>query len=440
MAEVPGRRLSVPQAGSAAAVDFVRVHLGHLVCDDVAASGVRGGQRAADAALAAFDVSGYARTRNEVAPRARRGASGLSPYIRHGMLTLPAVWDAVDGGPARDVRKFRDELLWQEYARHWYARLGRRTAMGTRRELAHVADTSAAADAATSAAADADAAGKGEGVVWDRSMRCIDACLVEFESDGWLVNQTRMWLASHWAVRMGGRWRAGEDEFFRHLIDGSRAANRLGWQWTTGVGSAKPYGFSRWQVRKRAPGLCDGCAHRHACPIEHWPRDPAFVSVHRPSELRASVDLDAEAGPVDVVRNGGGRHADSVPTGEADVVWLTAESLGAGDPALAGRPDLPVIFVFDEPLLRRLDLSAKRLVFLVETLSEIAENRELELWLGDPAGVLAERRPAVTFAPVPGFRRIAATVNPAELHPWPWLRRPTGGTISSFSGWRKALH
>ena len=82
----------------------------------------------------------------------------------------------------------------------------------------------------------------------------------ELHRDGWLVNQTRMWLASQWAVRAGADWRAGEDAMFTHLLDGSRAANRLGWQWTVGTGSGKPYGFSRWQVEKRAPaavpGLC----------------------------------------------------------------------------------------------------------------------------------------------------------------------------------------
>jgi deoxyribodipyrimidine photo-lyase len=93
---------------------------------------VRGGQTAADAALAGLDVAGYARRRNEVWPEGRRGATGLSPYIRYGLLQLPAVWDAVAGGPAADVAKLRDELLWQEYARHLYARLGHRTGRALR--------------------------------------------------------------------------------------------------------------------------------------------------------------------------------------------------------------------------------------------------------------------------------------------------------------------
>ena len=76
-------------------------------------------------------MTGYARRRNEVWPESRRGASRLSPYIRHGLLTLPRVWSHVAGGPEEDVAKFRDELRWQEYARHLYARMG----TATRRSL-----------------------------------------------------------------------------------------------------------------------------------------------------------------------------------------------------------------------------------------------------------------------------------------------------------------
>ncbi|MDJ0769631.1 MAG: FAD-binding domain-containing protein [Ilumatobacter sp.] len=406
-------RLPVPRPGRAAAEAFVDRHLVHVAGDAARGSErFRGGQSAADAALAAFDVAGYASRRNEVRPTARRGASGLSPYIRHGLLTLPDVWRHVAGGPARDVAKFRDELLWQEYARHWYARLGAATGRGVRRELA-----GSSADSPAPAA-------------WDRSMACLDANLAELERDGWLVNQSRMWLASHWAVREAADWRSGEDAFFRHLLDGSRAANRLGWQWTAGVGSSKHYGFSRSQVRRRAPGLCDGCERRDDCPIEAWPDDPAFVPVERNPAVRFDPDVRRTRGPDDVERRGGG---------VAEAVWLTAESLGAEDPASVARPDLPVVFVFDEPLLARLQLSSKRLVFLVETLAERALTRGVELWLGDPVAVLGGRRVAVTFAPVPGFRRRAGAISPAEVHPWPWLATPTGGPISSFSAWRRAV-
>ncbi len=259
------------------------------------------------------------------------------------------------------------------------------------------------------------------------SCACLDLTIGELVTDGWLVNQSRMWLASHWAVRAGVRWQDGEDAFFRHLLDGSRAANRLGWQWTTGVGSSKTYGFSRWQVEKRAPGLCRSCALRDRCPIEHWPDDPEYVTTDQPPG-RGDDDWARRVGPSEAVRHR-----------EPDVVWLTAESLGDADPALAANPDLPVVFVFDEPLLRGLSLSSKRLVFLTETLAELAAQRTLELHRGDPVAVLDGRALAVTHAPVPGFEPRAGPLQPVEVHPWPWLARPTSGSVASFSAWRRSV-
>jgi deoxyribodipyrimidine photo-lyase len=385
-------------------VRWVGNHLGHLCVDEAHRSDrFVGTQAAADAALASFDLTGYAKRRNEVLPLSQRGASGLSPWIRHGLLTLPGVHAAVDG-PSADLRKFRDELRWQEYGRHLYARLGTVTREPLRRAL--VSEPIAAVEP------------------WDRSMRCMEVNLDELERDGWMVNQTRMWLASQWSVRHGADWRDGERHFFTHLLDGSRAANRLGWQWTIGTGTTKAYGFSQSQVLRRAPGLCGECPHRNSCPIGDWPDDPEFTEVTIDPRLRHDPDVDRTAGP---------RRAEvhSIP----DAVWLTAESLGDDDPALSAHPQLPVVFVFDESLLATLRLSSKRLVFLADRLAELGDQRELEVHLGDPVRVLAGRSLATTFAPVPGWRRRADSLNLAEVHPWPWLERPRSGSVASFSAW-----
>jgi deoxyribodipyrimidine photo-lyase len=124
--------------------------------------------------------------------------------------------------------------------------------------------------------------------------------------------------------------------------------------------------------------------------------------------------------------------------GEPEAVWLTAESLGDEDPAMAAHPDLPVIFVFDEPLLTGLRLSAARLVFLVETLADLADRRDVMIHRGDPIEVLAERPLATTFAPVPGWRRRAADLSLVEVHPWPWLVRPHAKSVTSFTAWRRS--
>ena len=403
--------LPLPPSGPGV-VDWVTTHLGHLSGDVVDASAIRGGQAAADAALDGLDLTGYARRRSQVLPESARGATRMSPYIRHGLLTLPQVWNAAGSAPPADRSKYRDELMWQEYARHLYARLG--PAMGT--SLRTQPPVWSTGDPAQE-----------DG--WPTRMACMELTVGDLEQDGWLVNQTRMWLASQWSVRAGADWREGEHRFFTHLLDGSRAANRLGWQWTVGTGTGRPYGFSRWQVRKRAPELCAACTLRDACPIERWP-DATAGDAHADGPTRADLrhdpDLAATAGP-----------AKPALAAAPDHVWLTAESLGDADPALTAHPGLPAVFVFDAPLLARWRLSGKRLIFLAETLGDLATRREVRVLRGDPVSALAGRQLAATFTPVPGWARRAASLDVADVHPWPWLVRPHDGGIGSFSAWRK---
>ena len=247
-------------------------------------------------------------------PLANRGASVLSPYIRHNLLPLQRVWDHVAKAPFGDREKYRDELLWQEYARHLYARIGVRLFQNLRFE--QISDR------------------PGDG--WPKGMACVDFATNELEEDGWLVNQSRMWLASHWTVRNEFGWLHGQEAMYRHLIDGSRAANLLGWQWAVGSGTGKPYGFARWQVQKRAPQLCANCPLKSKCPIENFPDEISLDSAPLEGLLLSDPDLAATTGPL-------------ITEGKkpATTVLLTVDSLGDGDPALVAHPELPVVFVFN---------------------------------------------------------------------------------------------
>lgn len=407
------RFLDPPDVGEE--VEWARSHLTALTRDALEASSIRGGYTRAQVALENFSVRGYAHSRNEVWPPSMRGASGLSPYIRHGLLQLREVWAAVDGGPVEDVKRFRDELLWQEYARHLYARLGRVTGNALRFSVTDRMSPEHSAH---------------HDHPWLTDALCISEAWNELTETGWITNQQRMWLASHWGVRAGLGWRDGEDLFFRHLLDGSRAANRVGWQWTVGALTGKPYGFSRWQVEKRAPGLCGQCPVSAACPIENWPPES-------PPEPRTVVDSRVRTDP-DLAATRGPRSMHLSSTAAPSAVWITAESLGDTDPALAAHPELPVIFVFDAPLLQRVRVSGRRLIFLVEALADLATRRTLRVGVGDPVTLLAGEAAAVTFAPVPGFRERAAVVAPVALHPWPWLIEPHAGSLTSFTAWLRA--
>ncbi len=365
-------------------------------------SSIRGGQTAANEALAALDIRGYAADRSEVLPKSTRGASVLSPYIRHNLLTLKQVWVEVESAPFKDRSKFQDELLWQEFARHLYARLGTELFQNLKFDQTY------------------DAPGDG----WNRDMACIDFVVDELEQDGWLVNQTRMWLASHWTVRNGKGWLHGQERMYQNLLDGSRAANLLGWQWTVGSAS-KPYGFARWQVDKRAPGLCAKCPLNRACPIEQFPQEIDLDRVERLSLVDADPNLVRTTGPTRVVS-----------TRKPAEVLLTVDSLGDADPALAANPELPAVFVFNRQALAKLQLSSKRIYFYLETLQDLAHRRNLKVLIGDPFEYAATHDVAVTYAPVPSFEKFTDV---AELHPFQWLRKPHAHSVQSFSAWRNKL-
>lgn len=378
-------------------------HFAGLTMDELTISPIEGGQSAADRALAEFNVTGYAQNRSQVLPESTRGASVLSPYIRHNLLPLERVWKAV-GGPHKDVSKFQDELLWQEYARHLYARLGIDLFENFR----------------------FDVPWKTEGYGWRREMLCIDTVVSELEEKGWLVNQSRMWLASEWTVHNGMGWLHGQEEFYKHLLDGSRAANLAGWQWTVGSGTGRPYGFSRWQVNKRSPGLCSKCPLNKNCPVENFPEEAQLTRLDKHPLTENDPNPALTAGPQTVVQRK-----------QPEAVFLTIESLGDADRALAAHPELPVVFVFNKPALEKLQLSSKRIVFYLQTLKDLAKRRSLSVYLQDPQEIIKSGSYAVTWAPVPSFQKIQADF--AELHPWAWLRKPHAGSIRSFSAWRAKL-
>ena len=363
-------------------------------------SDIRGGQSAADEALKNLDIKGYAKNRSEILPLESRGASVLSPYIRHNLLTLQQVWDHVKDAPSADREKFRDELLWQEYARHLYARIGTRLFRNLRFEQRW------------------DQPGFG----WPEGMACIDFATDELRNRGWLVNQSRMWLSSHWTVRNQFGWLHGQEEMYRHLLDGSRAANLLGWQWTVGTGTGKPYGFARWQVDKRAPGLCASCSLKNACPIQEFPDELGLDEVPFEALLVEDPDITGTTGPMSAQRNR-----------QPEVVLLTVDSLGDCDPALTANPNLPVIFVFNEDALRKLQLSSKRIYFYLETLEDLAKRRDLTVFIGSPYEYTKTNAVALTYAPVPSFGKFQ---NLAEVHPFPWLKPPHAKSVRSFSAWR----
>tara|TARA_Y100000022_G_scaffold186122_1_gene182491 strand:+ start:5760 stop:6959 length:1200 start_codon:yes stop_codon:yes gene_type:complete len=383
---------------------IIKEYFTNLCCDDYTIPFLKGGQSNADSALNNLNIDKYATKRNNVYPKNKRGSSYLSPYIRHGLLSLIDVWNAVEKFEYKDKTKFQDELLWQEFSRHLYAIVGKNSSNFLNYKVAI----------------------PNLNTELFEGMNCISTIEEELEISGYMVNQTRMWYASHNSLRTGNNWNKFEDYMFKHLIDGSRFANRLGWQWVMGSQTGKPYGFSKFQVEKRAPELCNDCQLKSNCPIQEWPQTAVT------EKLDIEIDLNNERifGPEFTKEN---------DKGKPSFVWITGESLGDSDPAMSFYDELPVVFIFDKILLNKLQLSTKRINFLLDCLKEINSKKDLEVHLADPKEYLYNKKFASTFAPVPKYRNITEQNIPAVEFPTLRLAEPINFYPSSYSSWKKKI-
>ncbi|MFM8609177.1 MAG: FAD-binding domain-containing protein [Burkholderiaceae bacterium] len=183
----------------------------------------------------------YARSRNHL----QGAVTGLSPYITHGLLTLPQVLDAVQqaelarcGKPLDGEHKFINELAWREYFHHAWRHEGRRIFASLHE--------GPLPDGAYARQVDADIRAGATGVP------AIDQAVRQLYATGWLHNHARMWLASYMVHLRKVHWRAAADWMYGHLIDGDLASNHLSWQWVAGTGSHKPYLFNAGNVARFA--------------------------------------------------------------------------------------------------------------------------------------------------------------------------------------------
>ena len=365
----------------------------------------RGGRAAAIARLEAIDPVAYARTRNHVAG----AVTGLSPWIRHGVLSLAEVRDAALARVARpeDAEKLVSELGWRDYWRQVQAALGDRI----HADLEPPARASRTGPPRNDVPPDVLAARTG--------MACIDAFVHRLHDTGRLHNHERMWLAS-WLVHVRGvHWRAGADWFLAHLLDGDPASNHLSWQWVAGTFSAKPYLFNRENLETYTSGAhCRPCPLLGHCDVEgtYEALDARLFAAAAPA-ARPPLRI-RPAPPWTPV-------AVAAPP-RRPLVWLTLDSASPSGPAATAWPDAPRVFVVDRQWLAAERPRLKRLAFLCECLADVSG---VEIHVGDPAVIVPARAAAlgcdavaVADTPCPFVRGAAAAIAaalPLHVAAWP---------------------
>ncbi|WP_242089040.1 FAD-binding domain-containing protein [Curtobacterium sp. DN_7.5] len=164
----------------------------------------------------------YRRDRNHDLGPSRTNVSGLSPYIRHRLVTEAEVVDAVlDRHSLHAAEKFVQEVFWRTYWKGW---LEQRPEVW-RRYRAEVREL-LAGDLPD---------GYEDAVAGRTGIDAMDAWARELVDTGYLHNHVRMWFASIWVFTLGLPWQLGADFFLRHLLDGDAASNTLSWRWVAGL-------------------------------------------------------------------------------------------------------------------------------------------------------------------------------------------------------------
>jgi len=165
------------------------------------------------------------------------GTSGLSPYLRFGMISAreAAAGALAAAAAARRVQDrqgaetWLDELIWREFYGQILYHFPEVRRSSFRPEYDRITWENDAGDFAA----------------WCEGRTgypVVDAAMRQLVKTGGMHNRARMIVASFLVKDLLVDWRWGEHFFMQHLVDGDLAANNGGWQWTAGTGTdAAPY-------------------------------------------------------------------------------------------------------------------------------------------------------------------------------------------------------
>jgi deoxyribodipyrimidine photo-lyase len=158
------------------------------------------------------------------------GTSGLSPYLRWGVIHPTQLLSDLGTEPAHEV--FRSELAWREF----YADVLFHQPATARNNLQTKMNAMAIDDGDVARRRfDRWCAGQ-------TGYPIVDAGMRQLLATGWMHNRVRMIVASFLVKDLHLPWQWGARHFMRHLVDGDLASNQHGWQWAAGTGTdAAPY-------------------------------------------------------------------------------------------------------------------------------------------------------------------------------------------------------
>ena len=217
---------------------------------EYAPSSIVGGRTAAEVALAKIDPIVYGHNRNFLDGAVTR----LSPYIRHGILSLNEVRNhALDRGDVKATEKFIQELGWRDFWQRIYTQ-------NPDWLWCDIEDYKTGFDADDYADQLPDDIANGE-----TDSAAMNHFIDELKSTGYLHNHARMYLAAYIVHWRRVKWQAGAVFFLSHLLDGDAASNNLSFQWVASTFANKPYFFNLENLQKFAAMQAPCDYHANKC-------------------------------------------------------------------------------------------------------------------------------------------------------------------------------
>lgn len=149
------------------------------------------------------------------------GVSGLSPWIRHRLLTEDEILRRIlEHHTPREAQSFVQEVFWRGYFKGWLQQ--RPTVWHSYKAGRDQARAGAGGDYRTA-------------IEGRTGIDCFDHWSRQLITEGYLHNHARMWFASIWIFTLRLPWQLGADFFLTHLRDGDPASNTLSWRWVAGL-------------------------------------------------------------------------------------------------------------------------------------------------------------------------------------------------------------
>lgn len=297
------------------------------------------------ARLSAINVAAYSKSRNHLNGQVTR----LSPYITHGLVTIPELFERLPKLKLSDKLAF--EFGWREFFHHVWSRESERILSDMRPGLPGVRYADELPD---------DIREGRTGIA------TIDQAVHQLYATGYLHNHARMWVASYVVHLRKVHWRTGADWMVAHLLDGDLASNHLSWQWVAATFSSKPYLFNAENVARYATAdwHCPGSAVDTSYEaLERIARSNEMID--SPGSLVGTVEPETFAAPPEL-------SSTSIPKAERIRLvhpWMLADRRFEGQR----------IGVIHLPFHARFPWSARRWQFVTDRMMAITD----ALFIGD---------------------------------------------------------